>query len=91
MDIVTEGMEDYLPLLVQKATESKIDELNAKFNLKIPAGDYTTIAGFIIDKLGKIPRPNDYLETDFCKFIVKKATRKKVLEVKIIKKKIKTE
>lgn len=65
---------------------AEMDELNAKFHLQIPEGDYTTIGGFVIDKLEKIPKRNEKIELETCKIIVEKATRKKVVEVKIIKK-----
>ena len=70
-------------LLVQAKAE--IDELNSKFQLNIPEGDYTTIGGFVIDRLGKIPRQDEKIELVNCKIVVAKATRKKVVEVKIIK------
>lgn len=69
-------------ILVQARAE--IDELNAKFNLEIPEGDYTTIGGFVLDSLGKIPNRGEKIGLETCKIIVTKASRKKVIEVKII-------
>lgn len=37
----------------------EIDHLNDKYQLEIPIGDYETIAGFIIDNIGHIPKPNE--------------------------------
>ncbi|HMN24622.1 MAG TPA: hemolysin family protein, partial [Ignavibacteriaceae bacterium] len=37
----------------------EIDHLNDKYQLEIPSGDYETIAGFIIDNIGHIPKPNE--------------------------------
>jgi len=37
----------------------EIDHLNDKYTLNIPTGDYETIAGFIIDRIGHIPKPNE--------------------------------
>ncbi|MEO8233473.1 MAG: hemolysin family protein [Ignavibacteriota bacterium] len=37
----------------------EIDHLNDKYQLDIPIGDYETIAGFIIDNIGHIPKPNE--------------------------------
>lgn len=65
---------------------AEINEINTKFDLHIPEGDYTTIAGFIIEQLGTIPAVDDVLEHNGCKIIITKADRKRVIEVKIIKK-----
>lgn len=34
-------------------------ELNEEYDLDIPEGDYTTVAGFILDRLGRIAQPED--------------------------------
>ncbi|MBD3289323.1 DUF21 domain-containing protein [candidate division KSB1 bacterium] len=67
---------------------AEIDELNEKFNLKIPEGDYTTIGGYVIDKLGKIPKEGEKIDLDTSIIVVSSASKKKVNEVKIIRKKI---
>lgn len=65
---------------------AEIDELNRKFNLRIPEGNYTTLGGFIIDRIGKIPKIDDEIELNTCKMVITSATHKTVEEVKIIKK-----
>ena len=32
-----------------------ITEINDELNLQLPVGDYQTVAGFILDRLGRIP------------------------------------
>ncbi len=64
--------------------KAEVDELNQKFNLDIPEAGYTTLGGFIIDQLGHIPRTNETIETERFKIIVEKASRKRVILVKII-------
>ena len=63
---------------------AEVDEINQKFNLNIPEGNYTTIGGFIIERLGHIPKPNEIIELKNCKIIVEKASRKRVILVKLI-------
>ena len=36
-----------------------VADLNSRFSLEIPEGDYDTIAGFIFTSLGRMPRPGD--------------------------------
>ncbi len=38
-----------------------VSDLNSRFQLNIPEGDYDTIAGFIYTSLGRIPRPGDQI------------------------------
>jgi putative hemolysin len=63
---------------------AEVDEINQKFNLNIPEGNYTTLGGFIIEKLGRIPRTNETIDLECCKIIVEKASRKRVILVKLI-------
>ena len=39
-----------------------IDEANKELGLGIPEGDYETVAGFILTRLGKIPKEGDQLQ-----------------------------
>ncbi|MDZ7330527.1 MAG: hemolysin family protein [candidate division KSB1 bacterium] len=64
--------------------QAEVDELNEKFGLEIEEGDYTTIGGFITDKLGRIPHPGESIDTERYKIIVEKASRKRIILVKII-------
>jgi putative hemolysin len=72
--------------------KAEIDEVNEKFKLSIPEKEsYSTIGGFIIEYLERIPKSGDLLEFDNCKILIEKANRKRVIRVKIIiKKNIKT-
>jgi CBS domain containing-hemolysin-like protein len=36
-----------------------VADLNSRFGLRIPEGDYDTIAGFVFTALGRIPAPGD--------------------------------
>ena len=39
-----------------------ISEINDELDLGLPVGDYQTVAGFILDKLGRIPEEGDVVE-----------------------------
>ena len=50
----------------------EIDYINENFNLSIPAGDYETIAGFITNRIGRIPLQGETVSFDgFTFFIVR--------------------
>lgn len=38
-----------------------VDDINEKFELSIPEGEYDTIAGFIMSSLGRVPQPGDQI------------------------------
>ena len=39
-----------------------ISDINEELSLGIPEGEYQTLAGFILDRLGSIPEPGDIME-----------------------------
>ena len=64
------------------------DDLEKIFDVEIPEGDYDTISGYLIDLLGRIPKPkeNIIIETDQLDFKVEKVKNKKIVQVKVCKK-----
>lgn len=65
----------------------EIDELNEKFpeiEIDDKNPDYETVAGFIINKLGRIPDVNEEVIIDDFKIIISKATQSRIETVKLI-------
>ena len=65
-----------------------IYDLEKIFAIEIPEGDYDTISGYLIDLLGRIPKPkeNIIIETEQLDFKVEKVKNKKIVQVKVCKK-----
>jgi len=63
----------------------EITDLNDKLNLKIDTdSDYSTLNGFLIDEIGKIPAPNDEIfKTKKAHFNIIKVNKKQILSVEI--------
>ncbi len=61
----------------------EIDHINEKYKLNIPVGGYETIAGFIIDKIGHIPKPNETLKIDNYLFLIIRADQVRIDMVKL--------
>jgi CBS domain containing-hemolysin-like protein len=61
----------------------EIDHLNDKYNLNFPIGDYETIAGFIIDNTGNIPKPNETVTIDNYVFLIIRADNVRIDLVKL--------
>ncbi|HAB52981.1 MAG: hemolysin [Ignavibacteria bacterium RIFOXYB2_FULL_35_12] len=62
----------------------EIDFINEKYNLKLPTGDYETIAGYIITSLGRIPIQGENVKIDHFNFLIARASNKTVEVVKIV-------
>ena len=60
-----------------------IDEFNEEFGQKIAAKDAETIAGFVTERLGKLPVVGDNLTCDQLSFRVTDATDRRVISVEI--------
>jgi magnesium and cobalt exporter, CNNM family len=61
-----------------------VAELNERFGLKLPeSGEYATVAGLVIERLGHIPRPGEQLKTGDTTLTVTRADTRAVREVMI--------
>lgn len=62
----------------------EIDHLNEKYRVGIPEGEYETIAGYIENKIGRIPKQGESFLIDNYEVIIVKATHTKIELVKLI-------
>lgn len=62
-----------------------LDELAEKVGLQFPEGEYETIAGLLLQHLGRIPRVDETVRFEHFRVVVTRATNRKILEVKLIK------
>jgi putative hemolysin len=60
-----------------------ISDINEELELDIPEGDYQTLAGFILDRLGSIPEVGDVMEFDDFRITIKSMERVKIEEVEL--------
>lgn len=83
--------EDHLLRVLDETTviasgRVDIDELSERSPIKLPDdGDYETVAGFILARLGTIPAQRDEFELDGYRFLVLAATTNRVDLVRITK------
>ena len=61
----------------------EIKALNEALHLELPAGDYETLAGFLIAHLGDLPRAGEHLHYRNLKFTVRQAEARAVKEVEL--------
>jgi putative hemolysin len=62
----------------------EIKALNEALHLKLPGGDYETLAGFLIAQLGDLPRAGEQLQFRNLKFTVRQAEARAIKEVELI-------
>ena len=60
-----------------------IDELQDRFNLQLPEGDYDTIAGYLLERIGSIPAPQEHFEYNGYRFDILKSTTSRIDLVRI--------
>lgn len=49
----------------------RIDEINEQLGLNLPTGDYETVAGFVLNQLGHVPKEDEQLRHGDLKLLVK--------------------
>ena len=65
----------------------RIEEANAEMGLKLPEGDYETVAGFVLHLLGRIPRPNEQIRYKNLKIVITEMRGFKVEKILITREK----
>jgi len=61
-----------------------IDDFNDFFNTQLSGEETSTISGFILETLGRLPNPGEEIITDNIKFIVSKIRNRRIIQVKVI-------
>jgi CBS domain containing-hemolysin-like protein len=67
---------------IRAAGSVRPDEL-ARFGVKLPSGDYETIGGLVMDRLGRLPRRGDVVEESGWRLKVGRTEGRRVGEVEI--------
>ncbi len=60
-----------------------ISEINDELHMRLPEGDYQTVAGFILDNLGRIPEEGDVVEYEDLLLTVKAMSGVKIEKVEL--------
>jgi len=61
----------------------RIDEAQTRLDVELPDGEYETIAGFLMDSLGRIPKRRDLVVHDGWRLRVQSMYRRRVVQVLI--------
>ncbi len=63
----------------------RIEELNEQMSLELPKDDYETLAGFILNLLGRVPKQGDQVKYKNLKIVITKMQGAKIIEVLVTK------
>jgi putative hemolysin len=63
----------------------RIDDVNEKLGLSLPGGEYETVAGFVLNLLGRIPREGEQLRYDDLKLVITEMKGVKIGKILITK------
>ncbi len=63
----------------------RVEEVNEQMHLDIPEGDYETIAGFVLSKLGHIPQQGAQIRFGELKFTIKEMRNLRIEKLRITK------
>jgi len=65
----------------------RVEEANEELGLELPLGDYETVAGFILSRLGRIPRQGEQLKYRNLKFVITEMRGLKIEKVMVTREK----
>lgn len=83
-DNIVKKLDDYTFVI---SGNVELEELNERFpNIRLPesGAEFETVAGYIINTIGRIPKVNEEVLIENHKFIISKATPSKIETVKLI-------
>lgn len=63
----------------------ELEDLADKMGVELPKGDYDTVAGYLLDRIGSIPNPHESFELDGFSITVLQASANRIESVRIIK------
>ena len=63
-----------------------LDKINEELGLELPAGEFDSLGGLVVDLFGRVPRAEEEMNFGNLKFVIQEADRRKIIKLKIIKK-----
>ena len=61
----------------------RADRMEEQFGVALPEGEYETVAGFVLDRLGRIPEPGERVRHDSLELTVTRVERVRITEIAV--------
>jgi putative hemolysin len=65
------------------SARAPVSEVNERFGWNLPQGEYETLAGLVLERLGRVPKPGERLETGRVQIEVLRASARAVQELRV--------
>lgn len=65
--------------------QMRIEDVNDELDLVLPSGEYETLAGFILERLGRLPQPGDAVQYQNARFTVLEMQGPRIRRVEVTK------
>ncbi len=63
----------------------RVEEVNEDLDLRLPEGDYETVAGLILDRLGHLPQEGEHIEIDGVALTVLEMQGPRIARIEILR------
>lgn len=80
-----EGVKQIDERTVEVDGTMRLDELRELVDVELPEGEYDTVAGFILARLGRIPRVGDAVAFDHLRLVVSEMDGVKIERVRLVR------
>ncbi len=71
------------PGLFAVSARAPVAEVNERFGWNLPHGEYETIGGLVLERLGHVPKPGDGVRAGRVEIVVSRASARAVQEVRV--------
>jgi putative hemolysin len=65
------------------SARAPVAEVNERFGWNLPQGEYETLGGLVLERLGRIPKPGDVVQAGRVRIVVTRATTRAVQELRV--------
>jgi len=65
------------------SARAPVADLNERFGWNLPLGDYETVGGLVLDRLGRVPKPGDGVRAGSVHLAVTRASARAVVELRV--------
>lgn len=85
LDVESEGIERLDEKTAVVEAQMRVDEVNERLDIRLPLGDYETVAGFVLNELGRIPEAGEEFRYNNTRVRVVEAEGTRIARVELTK------
>ena len=82
-DVAREHYRRVGPGVFVVSARARVTEANERFGWNLPQGEYETLGGLVLDRLGRVPKPGDSLQVGRVRVDVIRASARAVHELRV--------